>query len=113
MTSPLPSAPAADDSLLGQNVGGYIVEQPLGEGGMGLVYRARHPILNRRFAIKVLRPEVAADASVSRNFVREAQTLSGLKHPHIVDIVGFGPLDESRQYMVMEFLEGRTLEDEL
>ena len=47
-------------------------------------------------------------------FVRgEAQTLSQLKHPHIIDIVGFGQLDEKRQYMVMEFLEGQTLADEL
>ncbi len=101
------------DPLIGQDVGGYVVEQPLGEGGMGLVYRARHPILNRHFAIKVLRPEVAEDARVSGSFEREAQTLSSLKHPNIIDIVGFGPLGDRRQYMVMEFLEGRTLEAEL
>jgi serine/threonine-protein kinase len=107
------STDASHDPLIGRDVGGYVVEEPIGEGGMGLVYRARHPILNRRFAIKVLRPEAAADASVSGNFVREAQTLSGLRHPHIIDIVGFGPLDETRQYMVMEFLDGRTLQEEL
>lgn len=103
----------APDPLLGQDVGGYIVEEVLGEGGMGLVYRARHPILNRHFAIKVLRPEVAHDDDLSGHFMREAQTLSSLKHPNIIDIVGFGQLDAQRQYMVMEFLEGRTLEAEL
>ena len=103
----------AVDPLVGREVGGYVIESALGEGGMGLVYQARHPFLGRRFAVKVLRPELAADEKLSSNFVREAQTLSGLKHPHIIDIVGFGPLDGQRQYMVMEFLEGRTLEAEL
>ncbi len=111
-TQPTP-LPTLRDPLLGQNVGGYIVEEMLGEGGMGLVYRARHPLLNRHFAIKVLRPEIAADSASSGNFVREAQTLSTLKHPSITDIVGFGPLDDGRHYMVMEFLEGRTVEAEL
>ena len=99
--------------LIGSDVGGYVVEALLGEGGMGLVFRARHPILNRHFAIKVLRPEAAADARISVNFEREAQTLSSLKHPHIIDIVGFGALSDGRQYMVMEFVKGQTLEDEL
>ncbi len=114
MTSKAPAPSAlAPDSLVGQQVGGYLVEEPLGEGGMGLVYRARHPLLNRHFAIKVLRPEIAADAASSRNFAREAETLSRLKHPSIIDIVGFGPLADGRQYIVMEYLIGRTLEREL
>jgi len=114
-TNPMPSVVlgAEVDPLVGREVGGYVIEVALGEGGMGLVYQARHPFLGRRFAIKVLRPELAADRLLSSNFVREAQTLSGLKHPHIIDIVGFGPLDDQRQYMVMEFLDGRTLEAEL
>ena len=105
--------PLVEDPLLGQNVGGYIVEAPLGEGSMGLVYRARHPVLKRNFAIKVLRPEVAANAKSSSHFLREAETLSGLKHPSIIDIVGFGPMKDGRQYMVMEYLLGKTLELEL
>ena len=114
MSSPLPlRTPPVPDPLVGQNVGGYIVEEQLGEGAMGLVYRARHPLLNRLFAIKVLRPEVAADTACSNNFVREAQTLSSLKHPSIIDIVGFGPLPDGRQYIVMEYLLGGTLEREL
>ena len=120
-TNPSPEHQAASevvlgttvDPLVGREVGGYVIEKALGEGGMGLVYQARHPFLGRRFAVKVLRPELAADEKLSSNFVREAQTLSGLKHPHIIDIVGFGPLDGQRQYMVMEFLEGSTLEAEL
>ena len=101
------------DPLIGQTVGGYVVEYSLGEGATGLVYRVRHPVLNRHFAIKVLRPELAADATSSSNFVREAHTLSQLKHPSIVDIIDFGPVGDGRQYMVMEYLCGRTLEREL
>lgn len=101
------------DQLIGRSVGGFVIEEPLGEGGMGVVYLARHPILNRRFAVKVLKPEAAADPWLTKSFLREAQTLSALKHPHIVDIVDFGPLDDDRQYMVMEFLEGHTLAQEL
>ena len=95
------SSPPVEDPLVGQTVGGYVVEYPLGEGAMGLVYRVRHPLLDRHFAIKVLKPEVAADATSSSNFVREAQTLSKLKHPSIIDIVDFGPVGDGRQYMVM------------
>ena len=74
----MPHPKLVEDSLLGQTVGGCVVEYQLGEGAMGLVYRALHPLLNRHFAIKVLRPEVAADALSSSNFVREAQTVSKL-----------------------------------
>ena len=109
----MPLLPPVVDPLVGQTVGGYVVEYALGEGAMGLVYRVRHPVLNRHFAIKVLRPEVAADAISSSNFVREAEVLSKLKHPSIIDIVDFGPVGDGRQYMVMEYLVGRTLEREL
>lgn len=101
------------DPLIGLSVGGYRIERFLAGGGMGLVYQARHELIDRRFAIKVLRPEAAADAKQARNFLAEAQTLSELKHPNIIDIVGFGVLPDGRDYMVMEFLEGVTLEDEL
>lgn len=108
----LPHLPVFD-ALIGLSVGGYRIESVLGEGGMGLVYRARHEFIDRRFAIKVLRPEAAANESLARSFLREAQTLSALKHPHILDIVGFGILPDGRQYMVTEFLEGVTLQQEL
>lgn len=101
------------DTLIGLSVGGYRIESMLGEGGMGLVYLARHEFIDRRFAIKVLRPEAAANESLARSFLREAQTLCALKHPHILDIVGFGILPDGRQYMVTEFLEGVTLQQEL
>ena len=101
------------DPVIGMTLSGYRVERLMGVGGMGLVYLARHEFIDRRFAVKALKPDVAADAAMARNFLREAQVLSVLKHPNIVDIVSFGALPDGRHYMVMEFLEGRTLEDEL
>lgn len=112
MTDPQSSVVLADQ-LIGMVVGGYRIETLLGEGGMGLVYQARHELIDRRFAIKVLRPEVADDVAMVKNFLAEAQTLSAIKHPNIIDIVGFGLLPDGRQYMVMEYLEGRTLEQEM
>lgn len=94
-------------------VGSYRIESLVGAGGMGLVYRARHELIDRCFAIKVLRPEVADDVAMVKSFLTEAQTLSAIKHPNIIDIVGFGLLPDGRQYMVMEYLEGHTLEQEL
>lgn len=101
------------DPLIGIPVSGYRIERLIGEGGMALVYQARHEVIDRRFAVKVLRPEVAADDMLAKNFLREAQTLSALRHPNIVDIVGFGPLPDGHQAMVMEFLEGLSLEQEM
>ena len=101
------------DTLIGLRVSGYRIERLLAEGGMGRVYLARHEVIDRRFAIKVLRPEAAGDAVLARNFLAEAQTLSALKHPNIIDIVGFGALPDGRQYMVTEFLQGVTLEEEM
>ena len=108
-----PTTSGAADPLIGLSVGAYRIESFLAGGGMGLVYQARHERIARRFAIKVLRPEAAADAKQARNFRSEAQTLSELKHPNIIDIVGFGVLPDGRDYMVTEFLEGVTLENEL
>lgn len=105
--------PTEPDPVIGMTLSGYRVERLMGSGGMGLVYLARHEFIDRRFAVKALKPEVAADVDMARNFHREAQVLSALKHPNIVDIVGFGALPDGRHYMVMEFLEGKTLEQEM
>ncbi len=111
--SDLPSSVVLQDQLIGMAVGSYRIESLVGAGGMGLVYRARHELIDRCFAIKVLRPEVADDVAMVKSFLTEAQTLSAIKHPNIIDIVGFGLLPDGRQYMVMEYLEGHTLEQEL
>ena len=87
----------------GTAIGVYQVEEVLGEGGMGTVYRARDSKLHRAVAIKFLSNEVA-DASARRRFQREAQLASSLNHPHILTVHDIGELD-SRQYLVTELAD--------
>jgi len=93
----------------GTLIGAYRIEAPLGEGGMGTVYRALDTKLNRPVAIKVLSDELA-DAAARRRFQREAQMASSLNHPHILTVYDVGEI-EGRQYIVIEFVEGGTLKD--
>ena len=82
----------------GTLIGAYRVEAPLGEGGMGTVYRAIDTKLNRPVAIKLLSDEFA-DVSARRRFQREAQLASSLNHPHILTVYDVGEYD-GRQYLV-------------
>jgi Tol biopolymer transport system component len=93
----------------GVQFGVYRIEGILGEGGMGVVYRALDTKLNRPAAIKVLSDEIA-DAAARRRFQREAQTVSSLNHPHILTVYDAGEYD-GRQYLVTEFVDGGTLRD--
>jgi len=93
----------------GTQVGYYVIEAQLGEGGMGTVYRALDTKLNRPVAIKVLSDDLA-DAAARRRFQREAQMASSLNHPHILTVHDIGEF-EGRQYIVTEFVDGGTLKD--
>jgi serine/threonine protein kinase len=93
----------------GTLIGAYRIEAPLGEGGMGTVYRATDTKLNRPVAIKVLSDDLA-DAAARRRFQREAQMASSLNHPHILTVYDVGEF-EGRQYIVTEFVDGGTLKD--
>jgi len=95
--------------VTGTMVGSYRLETPIGEGGMGTVYRALDTKLNRPVAIKVLSNELA-DADARRRFQREAQMASSLNHPHILTVHDIGEF-EGRQYIVTEFVDGGTLKD--
>jgi len=91
----------------GVAIGAYRIENLIGKGGMGVVYRATDTKLNRPVAVKLLSEEVA-DAAARRRFQREAQTASALNHPHIVTVHDIGEW-EGRQYLVTEFVDGGTL----
>jgi eukaryotic-like serine/threonine-protein kinase len=93
----------------GTRIGQYEVIAPLGEGGMGVVYRALDTKLQRPVAIKFLSEDVA-DAAGRRRFQREAQTASSLNHPHILTVHDVGEF-EGRQYLVTELVDGGTLKD--
>ncbi|MFT3837591.1 MAG: protein kinase [Myxococcaceae bacterium] len=97
------------DGLLGTTVGEYRVEEVIGVGGMGVVYRGRHPMIGREVAIKVLRPELAANESHTTSMLKEARAATQIGHPGIVDVFAFGELPDGRQYMVMEHLKGEPL----
>jgi Tol biopolymer transport system component len=96
----------------GARLGPYIIEGPIGAGGMGEVYRARHTTLDRLVAIKVLPASLAADADARARFEREAKAVAALSHPNILAIHDFAA-DDATAYVVMELLEGATLRERL
>ena len=87
----------------------YEVLAPLGEGGMGTVYKVRHTTLDRMFAMKVLRRDLAADAMLAARFLQEARATAAVRHSSVVAINDFGELDDGAPYFVMELLVGETL----
>lgn len=86
----------------------YEIEKLIGEGGMANVYLAHDTILDRKVAVKVLRGDLAGDEKFVRRFQREALSASSLSHPNIVEIYDVGE-DDGNFYIVMEFIEGKTL----
>ncbi len=95
-----------------QKLGPYEIIAPVGEGGMGEVYRARDARLNRSVAIKVLPQSIAADAERMRRFEQEARSIAALNHPNILAIYDVG-VQDGTSYLVMELLEGETLRERL
>ena len=92
----------------GTRLGPYLIETPLGAGGMGEVYRARDTRLDRLVAIKVLPQDGARRADLRERFDREARAISNLNHPHICSLYDVGQ-EGDRSFIVMEYLEGETL----
>src|SRR6266705_1574786 len=96
--------------MIGRTISHYQVTEKLGAGGMGEIFKARDPRLNRTVAIKVLSGAAMGDPDRRRRFIQEAQAASGLNHPNIItihDIIS----DDNTQFMVMEFVAGKTLVD--
>ena len=86
----------------------YRIEEPLGQGGIGRVYKARHLILGRHVALKVLLAQYESIPVLQERFRREAEALAALSHPNIVTVTDFG-VAEGMPYLVMELLEGLDL----
>jgi serine/threonine-protein kinase len=111
---PLEVAPeafrSADDPLIGKTIDGrYLVIESLGEGGMGTVYRVEHRALQRSFALKVLRRDLAREAELCSRFIQEARTAATINHPNVIQITDFGELPDGSPYFVMEYLTGQPL----
>jgi Tol biopolymer transport system component/tRNA A-37 threonylcarbamoyl transferase component Bud32 len=95
--------------MIGKTIAHYQVVGKLGEGGMGVVYKARDLPLDRFLALKLLPPERVADPERKRRFVQEAKAASALNHPNIVHIYELGEF-EGAQFIAMEYVEGKTLD---
>ena len=92
-----------------EQFGKYRIVRLMGEGGMGAVYEAVHPVLKKRFAIKTLLPTVAAQRDARTRFLREAEAASRINHPNVVAVLDVGTEGDT-PYLVMEFLDGETLD---
>ena len=98
------------DPFIGAIIAGrYVIEEVIGEGGMATVYRARHKLIDRPCAVKIMNPTLAKEPKVRERFRREAKSAQTLAHPNVIEIFDQGETDEGTPYIVMELLAGRTL----
>jgi serine/threonine protein kinase len=96
--------------VTGQSFGNFQVVRLIGEGGFGEVYEAENPFLQRRAAVKVLHAGMLQDAELVRRFLNEARAASAMRHPNIVDVFDAGVTPDGEPYILMEFLEGDSLQ---
>jgi hypothetical protein len=95
--------------MQGTTIGKYLLEARLGSGGMGTVYRARHLVLGRSAAVKLLLPELSANAGFVQRFFNEARAASSVHHLGIVEVYDYGRMADGVAYIAMELLHGETL----
>jgi serine/threonine-protein kinase len=102
------------DPMLGRVIAGrYRLEARAGEGGMGIVYRARHVLIDRVVALKLIRPDLRGETHLRAWMLREARAANRVDHAHIIDIHDIGETEEGELYLVMEYLVGTALSNEL
>jgi serine/threonine protein kinase len=94
---------------IGETVGNYRITAKLGEGGMGEVFLAEHPVIGRKVALKAIHPQFARNAEVVGRFVNEARAVNQIGHDHIVDVTDFGHTTAGDFYFIMEYLPGEML----
>ncbi len=105
------SSQAKPDPYLGRSIlgGQFVIQQKIGSGGMGAVYKAHQPAMNRYVAVKILHPKLANRKDLVSRFRREARAMSHLEHPNTVRVLLYGELEDKSLYIVMEYLEGKNL----
>lgn len=102
--------PGSGDPLIGRMIGGsYLLQEVVGVGGMGRVYKAEQSTLGRTVAVKVIHPHLLGDEQTVARFYQEARASSRLNHPNSVSIIDFGRTDDGILYLAMEFLSGKDL----
>jgi serine/threonine-protein kinase len=113
-TTAVTAARRPKDELLGKVIAGrYRLEARLGEGGMGVVYRARHVLIERIVALKLIRPDLKGETHLRAWMLREARAANRVDHAHIVEIHDVGETEEGDLYLVMELLSGSALSAEI
>lgn len=110
--APSGSAPVSGYPAIGQTLGTYVLRELVGIGGMAAVYRARHTLLGRNVALKVLAPHLTSRVDFVHRFHREGQMLANLAHPNIVIVYDAG-YDDGYYYLAMEYIEGESLAQRL
>jgi serine/threonine protein kinase len=103
---------AERNSLTGKQLGNYVLDEEIGRGGMGVIYKAHHKVMNRTVAIKVLNKKLAEGVWPKR-FENEAKLLSLLSHPNVVSVYDFGFEPDGSAYLVMDYLQGESLSQAL
>src|SRR5262245_2445241 len=112
--SPTANEALAERSLIGTKIGGYTIKRRIGEGGMGAIYEAVHATPGKRAAVKVLsalRGAGTKPGAAKKRFLDEAKVLCQLKHPNLVELYDWGELGDGTVYILMEFVEGKSLKD--
>ncbi len=100
-------------SMKGTKVGSYIIEDKIGEGGMGVVYSAKHARMTQRAVVKVLHKHLAEKPEMAKRFENEANAAASIGHPGIVQVFDIGTREDGSLYIVMELLPGESLQDRL
>jgi serine/threonine protein kinase len=104
---------AYNDPVLGETIGSYAIEAELGRGGMGTVYLGVHALLGRKAAVKILLPELSQKQDIVQRFFNEARAATAIRHSGIVEVYDFGFSDDGCAYIVMEYLDGESLQARL
>jgi serine/threonine-protein kinase len=110
VTAPKPEEESRFDPLVGAVLADrYQIVRRIGEGGMGAVYEAKHTVIGKRVAVKVLLEKFLAKSDFVARLLQEARLASSIGHEHIVDVTDFGTTSDGRSFVVMEFLDGESL----
>lgn len=105
--------PGAADALVGQRIGPYVVRRKLGQGGMGAVFEAVHESIGQRTAIKVMHARFGEDPKIAERFLNEARATSIVRHPGLMKVYDHQKLPSGAVCLIMEFLDGESLETRL
>jgi len=95
--------------MVGKKINNYELRELVGDGAMGVVYLAEHPVLRRRVAVKLLKRQYLESPSLVTRFVNEARAAAAIHHPNVIEVIDVGMVEEEIPYIMMEFLEGEPL----